>query len=205
MGLPIPLYPLVVLPIAAAAFLFWRRFRLHVAVLRRGRPLDRTDRPLERIKGVVIYVLAQRRLLNDLGPGLTHAFIFWGFLVLLATTGNYLTNGLLETIVGWPLGGILWTGIVALANLLILLILVALAYAVVRRIVVRPVRLALSRDAFVILALIGAVVVTEAFGDAFRYAAMPNDPSRPFALLAGPLSLLLQPAGREVAAIGFGG
>ncbi|MDP9273110.1 MAG: hypothetical protein M3O93_06220, partial [Chloroflexota bacterium] len=130
MGLPIPLYPLVVLPVAAAAFLFWRRFRLHVAVLRRGRPLDRTDRPLARIMGVVIYVLAQRRLLNDLGPGLTHAFIFWGFLVLLATTGNYLTNGLLETIVGWPLGGILWTAIVALANLLIVLILVALAYAV---------------------------------------------------------------------------
>ncbi|MDP9273531.1 MAG: (Fe-S)-binding protein, partial [Chloroflexota bacterium] len=116
----------------------------------------------------------------------------------------YLTNGLLETIVGWPLGGILWTAIVALANLLIVLILVALAYAVVRRIVVRPVRLALSRDAFVILALIGAVVLTEAFGDAFRYVAMPNDPSRPFALLAGPLSLLLQPAGRDVAAIGFG-
>jgi Fe-S oxidoreductase/nitrate reductase gamma subunit len=204
MGLPIPLYPLVVLPVAAAAFLFWRRFRLHVALLRRGRPLDRTDRPLERIKGVVIYVLAQRRLLNDLGPGLTHAFIFWGFLVLLATTGNYLTNGLLETIIGWPLGGILWTAIVALANLLIVLILVALAYAVVRRIVVRPVRLALSRDAFAILALIGAVVLTEAFGDAFRYVAMPNDPSRPFALLAGPLSLLLQPAGREGAAIGFG-
>jgi Fe-S oxidoreductase/nitrate reductase gamma subunit len=204
MGLPIPLYPLVVLPVAAAAFLFWRRFRLHVAVLRRGRPLDRTNRPLERIKGVVIYVLAQRRLLNDLGPGLTHAFIFWGFLVLLATTGNYLTNGLLETIIGWPIGGILWTGIVALANLLIALILVALAYAVVRRIVVRPVRLALSRDAFVILALIGAVVLTEAFGDAFRYVAMPNDPSRPFALLAGPLSLVLQPAGRDGAAIGFG-
>jgi Fe-S oxidoreductase/nitrate reductase gamma subunit len=204
MGLPIPLYPLVVLPVAAAAFLFWRRFRLHVAVLRRGRPLDRTDRPLERIKGVVIYVLAQRRLLNDLGPGLTHAFIFWGFLVLLATTGNYLTNGLLETIIGWPLGGILWTAIVALANLLIILILVALAYAVVRRIVVRPVRLALSRDAFVILALIGAVVLTEAFGDAFRYVAMPNDPARLFALLAGPLSLVLQPAGRDVAAIGFG-
>jgi Fe-S oxidoreductase/nitrate reductase gamma subunit len=204
MGLPIPLYPLVVLPVAAAAFLFWRRFRLHVAFLRRGRPLDRTDRPFERIKGVVIYVLAQRRLLNDLGPGLTHAFIFWGFLVLLATTGNYLTDGLLETIVGWPLGGILWTGIVALANLLIVLILVALAYAVVRRIVVRPVRLALSRDAFVILALIGAVVLTEAFGDAFRYVAMPNDPSRPFALLAGPLSLLLQPAGRDGATIGFG-
>jgi Fe-S oxidoreductase len=204
MGLPIPLYPLVVLPVAAAAFLFWRRFRLHVDVLRRGRPLDRTDRPLERIMGVVIYVLAQRRLLNDLGPGLTHAFIFWGFLVLLATTGNYLTNGLLETIVGWPLGGILWTAIVALANLLIVLILVALVYAVVRRIVVRPVRLALSRDAFVILALIGVVVLTEALGDAFRYVAMPNDPSRPFALLAGPLSLLLQPAGRDGAAIGFG-
>jgi Fe-S oxidoreductase len=205
MGLPIPFYPLVVVPVAVAAYLFWRRFRLHLAVLRRGRPLERTDRPLERIWGLIVYVLAQRRLLNDFGPGITHAFIFWGFLVLLATSGNYLTNGLVEAVIGWPLGGILWTLVIALANLLILLILVSLAYAVGRRIIARPPRLALSRDAFVILALIGAVVLTEAFGDAFRYAALPDDLSRPFALLAGPLSLLLEPLGRHSAEIGFGG
>jgi Fe-S oxidoreductase len=200
----IPFYPVVVLPVAAALFLFWRRLRLHLAVLRAGRPLNRTDRPVERIKGVLIYVIAQRRLLNDIGPGLAHAFIFWGFLVLLATTGNYLTNGLVEAILGWPLGGLLWDAVTALANLLIGLIMASLTYVALRRILARPPRLALSRDAFIILALIGVVVVTELIGDAFRYAANPSLGSRPFAVLAGPLSLLLEPLGTRVATIGFG-
>ena len=67
-------------------------------MLRAGRPINRTDQPLRRIWGVIVYVIAQRRLLNDLWPGLMHAFVFWGFLVLLVTTGNYFTNGLVETI-----------------------------------------------------------------------------------------------------------
>ena len=200
----VPFYPLVVLPAAIAVYLFWRRLRLHLAVLRAGRPLNRSDRPVERIKGVLIYVIAQRRLLNDIGPGLAHAFIFWGFLVLLATTGNYLTNGLVEAIVGWPLGGLAWDGLTALANLLIGLIIASIAYVGLRRILARPPRLALSRDAFVILALIGIVVVTELFGDAFRFAADPSLGSRPFAVLAGPLSLLLEPLGVRTATIGFG-
>jgi Fe-S oxidoreductase/nitrate reductase gamma subunit len=200
----IPLYPLIVVPVAAALYLFWRRLSLHLAILRAGRPLARTDRPLERIRGVLVYVLGQRRLLNDPGPGLMHAFIFWGFLVLLFTTGNYLVNGLVEAIIGWPLGGLLWTIVEAAANLFILLILGALVYATVRRVVRRPVRLALSRDAFIILVLILGVVVTEVFGDAYRYVADPSAVTRPFAILAGPLSLLLEPAGADGAAIGYG-
>ena len=106
MEVGVPLYPLIVVPAAVAVALFWRRAGRHLAVLRAGRPIDRTDQPLRRIWGVVVYVIAQRRLLNDLWPGLMHAFVFWGFLVLLVTTGNYFTNGLVETILRWPLGGI---------------------------------------------------------------------------------------------------
>ncbi len=200
----IPLYPLVVVPVAASLFFFWRRLTAHLAILRLGRPLDRRDRPIERLKGVAVFVIGQRRLLNDLGPGLAHAFVFWGFLILLATSGNYLTNGLVETILAWPLGGVIWDLVVGLANLFIALIIGALGYDVVRRTIRRPVRLALSRDAFIILALIAGVVLTEVFGDAFRFVALPNDPARPFALLAGPLSLALEPMGADAGAIGYG-
>jgi Fe-S oxidoreductase len=200
----IPLYPLVVVPVVAALYLFWRRLGLHLQVLRAGRPLHRSDRPLERIKGLAVFVIGQRRLLNDIGPGLAHAFIFWGFLILLATTGSYLTNGLVEAIVAWPLGGVLWDAVLAFANLFIGLIVLSLVYVALRRIIERPTRLALSRDAFVILALIAGVVITELGGDAFRFAAAPDLPSRPFAILAGPLSLLLEPIGSDAAAIGFG-
>jgi Fe-S oxidoreductase len=153
---------------------------------------------------VIVYVIGQKRLLNDLGPGVMHAAIFWGFLVLLVTTGNYFTNGLVETVLRWPLGGIGWLLAVAVANLFIGLILAALAYATWRRIVARPARLALSRDAFVILGMILGVVSTELIGDALRFVVLPEDPARGWALLAGPLSLALEPMGTDAAAAGFG-
>ena len=98
-----------------------------------------------------------------------HAFVFWGFLVLLVTTGNYITNGLVETIVtAIPLvGGLLWALAIFGANVFIGLVVIGIGYSAFRRMVIRPARLALSRDAFVILGLIGLVVVSEAFADAF--------------------------------------
>lgn len=200
----IPFYPFIVVPVAATIFLFWRRARWHLAVLREGRPLDRTDRIGARIWSVVVYVLGQKRLLQDLGPGLAHAFVFWGFIVLLVTTGNYITNGLVETVLAWPLGGILWSLVTFAANVLIGLILVSLAYYAVRRVVVRPARLALTRDAFIILGLIFLIVVTELIGDAFVYVMDPEHHARPWAVLAGPLSLALEPLGTRVADIGYG-
>jgi Fe-S oxidoreductase/nitrate reductase gamma subunit len=201
----LPSYPLIVIPLAIAIFLFWRRSRLHWAVLRTGRPLGRLDKPRERTWAVIRYVLAQERLLRDPIPGLMHAFVFWGFLVLLVTTGNYLTNGLVERIVtAIPIvGGLLWGLAILGANVFIGLVLVGIGYSVVRRIIVRPPRLALSRDAFVILALIGLVVITEALADAFGYVLEPDNPTRIVAVIAGPLSLVLQLFGTEVAAWGF--
>jgi Fe-S oxidoreductase len=200
----IPYYPLIVVPAAIAVYLFWRGARWHWAILRQGRPLDRFDRPLKRIEAFSVFVLGQKRLLQDIGPGLTHAFVFWGFLVLLATTGNYITNGLVEAILAWPLGGVLWNVIIFLANVLIGLVVASVLYYVVRRTIVRPPRLALTRDAFVILGLILAVVTTEWIGDAFAYVLEPDDGSRIFAVIAGPLSLALEPLGADVAETGFG-
>ena len=93
-------------------------------MLRAGRPLERTDNAKARWWGVLRYVIAQERLLRDPIPGLMHAFVFWGFLVLLVTTGNYITNGLVETIVtAIPLvGGLLWGLAIFGANVFILLV-----------------------------------------------------------------------------------
>jgi Fe-S oxidoreductase len=200
----IPFYPLIVVPVAVAVILFWRRARWHLAVLRAGRPLDRSDRVGSRIAALGVFVIGQRRLLQDLGPGLAHAFVFWGFIVLLATTGNYITNGLVEAILGWPLGGFLWSVVTFFANVFVGLVLASVAYYVVRRIIVRPARLALTRDAFVILGLIFTIVLTELIGDAFLYVLEPDHQARPWAILAGPLSLALAPLGSIAADIGFG-
>ena len=68
----------------------------------------------------------------------------------------------------------------------------------------RPARLALTRDAFVILGLIFFIVLTELVGDSFAYVVEPDHPSRTWALLAGPLSLALEGIGPEAALTGFG-
>jgi Fe-S oxidoreductase len=201
----LPYYPLIVVPLLAAIVLFWLAARRHMAVLSAGRPISRTDRPKARWWGVLRYVIAQERLLRDPVPGLMHALVFWGFLVLLVTTGNYIVHGWVERIVlAIPvIGQPLWMLAIFGANCFIAFVLIGVGYSVVRRVFLRPARLALSRDAFIILGLIGLVVVSEAFADAFGYVLEPDNPTRIVAVVAGPLSLILELFGTEVAAWGF--
>ena len=65
--------------------LFWRRARARLDVLRAARPSWRSDRPAARARRELADVFGQRKLFQKAVPGLMHAFIFWGFLVLLPT------------------------------------------------------------------------------------------------------------------------
>jgi len=71
--------------VAVAAALFWHRARLRLGVLRSARPSERQDHPSTRVRRELTQVLGQRKLFQKAGPGLMHAFIFWGFLILLPT------------------------------------------------------------------------------------------------------------------------
>ena len=53
--------------------------------MRRAKPNDRPADLPRRVRNEVELVLGQRKLLQRLVPGLMHAFIFWGFLVLFPT------------------------------------------------------------------------------------------------------------------------
>jgi Fe-S oxidoreductase len=54
-------------------------------MLAAGRPSHRTDGPEARVGREFVQVLGQRKLFQRALPGLMHALIFWGFLVLLPT------------------------------------------------------------------------------------------------------------------------
>src|SRR5205085_2012447 len=71
--------------IATSATLFAIRVRFLVGLLQAAHPVDRTGDVPRRVRNEATIVLGQRKLLQRLGPGLIHAFIFWGFLVLLPT------------------------------------------------------------------------------------------------------------------------
>ena len=63
-----------------------RRIAWLVKLIRSGRPAEgRTDMIEERVKGQVVEVFGQRRLLRWSGPGIAHFFTFWGFVILGAT------------------------------------------------------------------------------------------------------------------------
>src|SRR5438046_5319123 len=61
------------------------RTRLLYRMVRLGQPVDRFDDLPRRVELETTVVLGQRKLLQRAVPGTMHAFIFWGFLVLLTT------------------------------------------------------------------------------------------------------------------------
>jgi Fe-S oxidoreductase len=71
--------------VGAAVALFARRARLIARLVRLGRPVRRTQDLPVRLEREGTVVLGQRKLLQRALPGLMHALIFWGFLVLLTT------------------------------------------------------------------------------------------------------------------------
>ncbi|MGZ8565599.1 MAG: (Fe-S)-binding protein [Actinomycetota bacterium] len=75
----------LVVVVAFAVGIFVRRARPRWGVVRAGRTVDRTGDPASRVKRELAHVLGQRKLFQKLVPGLMHAAIFWGFLVLFPT------------------------------------------------------------------------------------------------------------------------
>ncbi|HWD74286.1 MAG TPA: (Fe-S)-binding protein, partial [Solirubrobacteraceae bacterium] len=68
--------------LATSMTLFGLRVRFLVALVRSAAPVQRSGDVPRRVRNEGTIVLGQRKLLQRIGPGLIHAFIFWGFLVL---------------------------------------------------------------------------------------------------------------------------
>jgi Fe-S oxidoreductase len=123
-----------------------------------------------RIKDFLIYVIGQRRVIAEPG-GITHLFIFWGFLILQLETIEYMIRGFaphfhFASIVG--LGG--YNGLLFLQDLFGALVLGAITIAAIRRYVVRPKHVLVSTDGAIILGLIGALMVTKFFANSAEIA-----------------------------------
>jgi hypothetical protein len=63
----------------------WRRGVFLYGLVARAVPNERRQDAPRQARAELEIVLGQRKLLQRLVPGLMHAFIFWGFLVLLPT------------------------------------------------------------------------------------------------------------------------
>ncbi|MFI5291532.1 MAG: (Fe-S)-binding protein [Candidatus Limnocylindrales bacterium] len=200
----VPFYPLAPIVFAIAAVVFVLEMARHLRVFAVAQPSAVTDQPERRLDALIRYAIVQVRMFRDPGPGLMHAAIFWGFVVLTIGTINRVTFGIPEAIVSIPLDGLLWDLLLLGSNLLALGVLFGIGWALARRLVTRPARLTLSRDALTILVLIGAVVTTELLAEAFRLALYPTSDAA-WEVVAYPLSLLAANLSTEALTVLFAG
>ena len=140
--------------------LFARRVALLARLARLGRPVERARDVPTRVEREVTVVFGQRKLLQRLVPGLMHAFIFWGFLVLLTTIAEAIGQAVSPTFALPVLGHAAWLGFVQ--DLFAALVVVGIVMALLIRKVQRPERFVGShlREADLILAWIFGVVLT---------------------------------------------
>jgi Fe-S oxidoreductase len=170
---------------AANGFFLFSVYRLY-RIMRLGQPEDRFDRIGERLKGVVAFVLGQRRVLSE-PAGWGHFFIFWGFVVI--TTGSIETFGV-GIYHGFAYWKFLGKGLTALLYLLqdvfCAAVCVALCVALYRRFVVQPERLryddqrAVNLDAGVIIGLILVLIIFLFGARAVEYVLAQGDPHQYF-------------------------
>ena len=163
-----------ILLIAGLGF-FARTMYYKILLLKALEPADRFNRIMERIRAVIVIALGQKRLVGrkkERASGLMHAFIFWGFCILLIRSLNIYGEGFvkgyhLPFLGGEYLAGYLYTG---LKDIMEAIVLVMVLYAFFRRAVLKPERLHNSFEAYLVLALIGILMVSDLLYDGCRHA-----------------------------------
>ncbi len=144
-------------------------------LVRLGKPAGRTGEAPRRFRNETVVVLGQRKLLQRFVPGLMHAFIFWGFIVLFPTIVIALIGAVdRDATLPW-LADRKWY--VLLVDVFVGLVLVGVATAFSIRKVQRPERFRGSHlgEADVILAVIAGIVITLLFWHASRIALGLNE------------------------------
>ncbi len=174
---------LIIAMLVAGYVLYHRVFRL----IGQGKTTARFDRPGERLRGAMVIVLGQRRVLQRVGQtdprsrsldlaGIGHASIFWGFLsfslsYLIFIFGDVIWHPFSETL-------LTSTGVRVYSSyldILAVVILAALTWALVRRWLARPHRLSfdLTRklESVIIVALTAGLMVATLLVHSFHVAS----------------------------------
>ena len=161
--------------LAVSGFLFGRRAKLLVDLVKLGKPAERSGDVPKRVRNEATIVLGQRKLFQRLVPGLVHAAIFWGFLVLFPTIVIAMIGAVDEHATLPWLGHQGWFAF--MVDLFAVLVLAGVIAAVFIRKVQRPKRFEGSHlgEADLILALIAGIVTTLLLWHATRIALGINE------------------------------
>jgi len=130
-----------------------------------GQPENRFDRPLARLRAMLVDAIGQRRVARR--PfGFNHLIIFWSFLILVLANGEFLVQGIFPDFsLGLLLPATIHHSLLLAFDLVSLFALVAVAVAAGRRLLIRPAGLdsdyvsGRSSEAFIILGAIGLLML----------------------------------------------
>jgi Fe-S oxidoreductase len=132
--------------------------------LGKSQGVNRFNSLVERTVGMVPFLLGNSRVARPKYwySGLLHSLIWWGFIVLQVRTLNFLLNGIshdlsFEEIIGDPYVYVMWP----MMDLFNLLVLIGVGMAAFQRFFVRPPRLTLNMDAWIILGLLTLLMVSD--------------------------------------------
>jgi Fe-S oxidoreductase len=111
-----------------------------------GKAENRTDHIGLRLKKTLTIAMGQSKLFREPVAGFMHAFIFWGFIVLLAAIGEAIGQGLIP---GFSLEflGVLYQPLLFVEEFFIILVLLGVGTALVRRYIIKTPRLDYSSHA----------------------------------------------------------
>ncbi len=137
--------------------------------LRLGKWVNRFDNPIERFRRVMVIAIGQTKIFRDPVAGPVHAFIFWGFMVLLFAVLESIGEGIVGRF-SFSFLGPVYSVITFSQDIFIGLVVVSVIVALWRRYVAKVRRLqgdkAESRDAslilYAILVIVFALMVTNA-------------------------------------------
>ncbi len=183
---------------------------------------DLFDKIPERINKLVVYGFGQKKFVvdrQDPAPSWMHFFIFWGFVILGLRVVTAFGQGWFGLEFHLPLMGADMLGgpYLLLKDLIEVVVICSVAFALVRWLFIHPKRLygfepAEARlagqshgEAILILCFIGGIMLTDLFFEAGRFIYAAGDPAveaeRSWVPVASMLSTLIQPIGAENARI----
>lgn len=180
---------------AAFGFFIYRRFI--ILKMAQKEPIARWDNLAKRMATVFRFFIGQGRILDKrfLGAGITHAFIFWGFLAVSINTVHLVMGGFFP---GFHLpflgpGSILGDIYTVFRDFFEVIVIVMVLYALFRRIVLKPKRVTLSGEAILVLSLIGILMITDFISGGAKVVVNLQEEYSPMSNLFGNLMSGISP------------
>ncbi len=167
---PLLMSLLIIAALTIFGFTMFRKIKLLLAL----GPAERFDHLIERVMNLVVLAIGQKRLIGrkkEFGSGIMHAFIFWGFCVLLIRSINLYGEGFKEGFQLPFLGGEYLVGYLyaALKDIMEGIVLLMIIWAIFRRAVLKTKRLHNTFEAYLVLVMIGILMVSDLLHDGARY------------------------------------